>query len=588
MSRPRGPHPAAAGLLPLLAVALYLGTLRSDFVWDDLELVVLNQYVHRLPDLAEWIGLTADQASFGAFAGALYRPGVLLSWALDAALWGTNPLGFHLTSVLLHGLTVWALYGLVRALSGRTDLAAVAALLFAVHPAHVEAVAWVAARADLWATLGLVVAARLYLALLRSRGARRVGLYLLALATMAMSLLCKESAVVLPALLLLLEWFPGERGGAGGPAWGPALLRTLPFWLLALGHLLFLSRPLQTFNPGLTPGGLLARLPGALESLARYVGLAAVPVGMRPFYDLPRPESLLDPGPALGAGLLCLGGLLLLRWGRREPLAAFGLGWFALALAPYLDLLAFSPRPMGLADRYLYAPLVGGALLAGWLLVRLAERLARPPRRPAGPILAGAAAALALAGIVSTALYLPVWRDNLSLYGRMVRDFPDAPQPHLNLGTTLLDLGEVEPGLAELETAVRLRPDWVRPQITLALALVATGDPARGFRIFDRIAEAAAGDHTYYLMRARAHLTAGEAAAAAAILGAGLRRFPASGELHLLLGRAREAAGDLPGAAAAYRAAAAHDPRLGAARQGLARVLGRPAGAEGPPPGERP
>ena len=564
------------GLIVLFAGALYLGTLRYGFVWDDLAHILLNQFVRRLADLPAWLTLTADQASFGAFSGNLYRPGLLVSMAVDFALWGERAAGFHLTNLLLHGLMVWLVYRLIRAVTTREELAAVAAILFAVHPTHVEAVTWISGRTDLWVSVFMLAATWLYHTSLRSRGWHRAGWYAGSMGAMSAGLLFKEAAVLLPAVFLLLEGLGPRVNAARGGSWRHALLRSLPFWAIAVGHLAFLSRPLQTYNQGLlSPQVLLARLPGSLETLARYVGLMLFPVTMRPFYALPRPTSFLAPWPLAGAALLLALAALAIFWWRRLPAAAFGLGWFLITVAPYLDLFAFSPRAMGLADRYLYAPSVGALLVGALLLDRMAAHLARRSGLLHSHLLGASTAALVLISAGLTAWYMPVWRDNVSLYSRMVRDFPQAPEPHLNLGTTYLDLGEVERGIAELEAAVRLRPDWIRPQISLALATVGARSPTEGFRLFDRIAGAAAGEHEYYVMRGRAHLLVREAEAAVEVLTAGLERFPASLDLHLLLARAREAQGDAAGAIEAYRRVLARDPRLASAHEGLGRALAR-------------
>ncbi len=566
----------APGLIALLAVALYFGTLRFEFVWDDLALIVHNQFVRHLSALPTWGTLTAEQASLGHFTGNLYRPGVLISLAVDFALWGNSALGFHLTNVVLHGLTAWLVYLLTQVVTGRADLAMVTAILFAVHPAHVEAVAWTSARGDLLVSVWMVVAVLLYHLSLRSRGWRRAGWYGGTLGAMSIGLLFKESAATLPPLLLLLEGLGPRIGATRAGPWFRAFLRSFPFWGLAAAHLVFLSRPIQSYNPHLlTPHVLLARLPGSLETFARYVGLLLFPVSMRPFYALPRPTSFSEPWPL--AGIVILLGLVVLGvfcW-RRFPAAAFGLGWFLLTIAPYTDLLAISPRTMGIADRYLYGPSIGFLLLVAVLLDAAGAYLSRRHGVAGTMILGTATGILAAICAAGTAWYVPVWQDNLSLFSRMVRDFPQAPEPRLNLGTTYLDMGNGERGIAELETAVRLHPNWIRPQIPLAMATVQLRDPAEGFRIFDRIAPVAADDYFYYVMRGRAHLLVREPEAAAKVLVAGLRRFPASLELHILLARAREAQDDSAGTIQAYGQVLALDPRLAFAHEGLGNALAK-------------
>ncbi len=564
----------APGLIALLGATLYLGTLRFGFVWDDLALIVQNQFVRRLTDLPNWLPMTAEQTSFGHFSGNLWRPGVFASMAVDFALWGERAAGFHLTNLLLHGVVTWLAYRLAHTVTDRKDLAIVTALLFAVHPTHVEAVAWISARGDLLVTIWMVIATLFFHNYLCTLGWRRACWYGGALVAMGAGLLFKEAATTLPPLLLLLEGLEPRIGTARGGSWARALLRSLPFWAIAVGHLVFLSRPLQTFNPdSLTTQVLLARIPGSLETLSRYAILLLFPMNMRPFYALPRPTSLLAPWPLAGAGLLAAVVVLAIYWRRRLPAATFGLGWFLLTVGPYLDLLAISPREMGLADRYLYLPSLGFLLFAAILMERAIAYAARWSLVRQIRLLGTTLGILLVIGAGLAARYMPVWQDNLSLYSQMVRDFPQAPEPHLNLGLTYFDLGEPELGIAELEKAVQLRSQWVRPQIALAFAIVATRSPADGFRLFDRIAAAAAEDYFYYLTRGRAHMMVNEPGIAADLLTAGLRRFPSSLELHFLLARARGAQGDFDRSIEAYRRVLALDPRLASAHEGLGRVL---------------
>lgn len=420
----------------------------------------------------------------------------------------------------------------------------------------------------------MVTATLMYHKYLRAHEWSRAGWYGTALALMGAGLLFKEAAATLPAVLLLLEALGPKVRAPGGVTWPRALMRSLPFWAIGVGHLVYLSRPLQSYNPGLLkPELLMVRLPGSLETLARYVALLLFPATMRPFYGLPRPTSLLEAWPLAGAGVLVgLVTLGLLAW-RRLPAAAFGLGWFLLTVAPYLDLLAISPRGMGLADRYLYGPSVGFLLVVAVLVDSSAVWLARYLGLSRNQWLGMTTGVLTVVYVGLAAWYMPVWRDNLSLYSRMVRDSPQAAEPHLNLGMTYLDLGQVDRGIVELETAVRLRPQWVRSQIPLALAYVEFRDPTEGFRMFDRIAAAAAGEYFYYVMRGRAHLLVKQPQAAREVLQAGLQQFPASLTLHYLLAHAQEAQGNAAGALEAYRRVLALDPRLASAYEGIGKAL---------------
>jgi tetratricopeptide (TPR) repeat protein len=442
----------------------------------------------------------------------------------------------------------------------------------------VEAVAWISARADLLATLGVLLAVLAYRRARPAEGGLSRGWYCAALLAGAAGLACKETAAVLPLLLMVADLLGPALGGAPSGRLGGVAVRSLPFWGLAVGYLALLSRPLQTYSAHLlAPGELWARIPGSLETLARYLGLLLLPVGMRPYYALERPAGLLAPWPLLGA-LLTAGLLLLLcaLW-RKAPRAAFGLAWLLITLLPVLDLAAVSPRPMGLADRYLYLPSVGFLLGAVFLADAAFRRLGPPWHR----LPAAVTVLLALAGTLLTAGYLPVWRDNLSLYSRMVRDAPAAALPRLNLATTHLDRGDVDRGVALLEEAIRLEPTWVRPQIVLGLVLVGRGEVARGLALFDRAAPRAQEDINYYRMRSEAHLAARDPARAARVARDGLRRFPRAVDLHALLGRALEASGETAEAVLAQREVLRLDPQRAAAAEALGRLLARQGDFDG-------
>jgi tetratricopeptide (TPR) repeat protein len=382
---------------------------------------------------------------------------------------------------------------------------------------------------------------------------------------------------VLPAMFLLLECLGPRINASRGTASLGALARTVPFWIMAVAHLAFLSRPLQTYSTApFSPEVLLHRLPGSLEIFARYLCLLLFPVHMRPFYGLHRVGSFFEPWPMLG-GVLFVGIVLLgvVSW-RRLPGASFGVGWYLLSIAPFLDLMAISRRQMGLADRYLYGPSVGFVILIVMLLDRAVSRLAeRYSKRCRLLVLGMTTGVLVLFCTAVTAQYMQVWKNNLNLFSRMIEDFPDSPMPHANLGMTYLYLAELGQAIPELETAQRLNPREARPQISLALAYVTTGNPAAGFQLFDKIAPAAAQNHEYYALRGRAHLQVHEPKAAIGVARAGLQRFPTSLRLHFLLARAQEDDGDLDEAVRTFRQVLALEPNLAPAYEGLGRIFAR-------------
>ena len=193
---------------------MYLPTLGAGFVWDDHFIVTANRQIRSLADLPAL--LTSH-----AFAGAgevlgrerlveYYRPVWTLSLAVDHALWGLRPFGYHLTNLLLHATTSVAVFGLARARLGGLTAPLVAALFFAVNPAHVEAVAWVSSRNEVLAGLFVAIALAAYAAWRGGGGPRAA---FVCGAASALALLSKETAVALPLMAAAFEALPGPGGG---------------------------------------------------------------------------------------------------------------------------------------------------------------------------------------------------------------------------------------------------------------------------------------------------------------------------------------------------------------------------------------
>ena len=576
--------PRALVWVLLLAATVYVDCVGYQFVWDDWAMVAQNQRVRGFGHLPELLGDDFTALTHGTVGGRYYRPVLALSLAMDAALAGPNPAIFHLVNILLHLLATFLVSRLVLAMGGGRDVAVLAALLFAVHPVHVEAVAFVSARGDLLLTiavLGCLLAHR------RSGmpGPRQIAWRGAALALQALALLTKEPAVTLPALLILSDALAPAPSGStkAGPAWRRALTRSLPFWAAVAIFAAFRFSQLQHIAGGnFQVGDLWRRLPGSLEILARYAALSLFPTHMQPYYSLPRPASLLDPWPMLG---LCVAALLisLVMWfWRRAPLAAFAVGWFLITVVPVVDLIPLSFREMGLADRYLYLPSVGVAGLLAVGIVTLMGPVADAPWRPRR--LAAWVGVTSLVAVCAWSLlsYLPVWRNNLTLYARMERVAPRSPIPSFNLGMTYFRANDVPRATAAVERAVRLNPGLPRPREILALLYVLQGRASEGFRLFDGLASEGPLGRDYYVARTMAHLFAGQAREALAIAEDGEPRFPDDPDLAEWLGRALERAGRTAEAMEKYRRALSLAPDLFQVQEALGYLLaqsGRPAEA---------
>jgi tetratricopeptide (TPR) repeat protein len=432
-------------------------------------------------------------------------------------------------------------------LTGAAVAAALAGALFAVHPVHLEAVAWISARNEL--LLGVFLLGSFLAYLHARRGAGSLA-WAACFALFALALLSKETAVLFPGIVLLHEWtarpadaprsrgkaLPAARGDRGASS--PSALRRQYRGGLALaalaGAFLVVRAALVTPLPAHDP--LATRLATAPGLVLANLRLLFVPIGLRVLHGFEPVTSPLSGAAWLPAAVLIAALPLLPRAFRFDPVLGFGLGWILLALVPVSGLPALL-QPTPLAERYLYLPSVGWALVVASLLARAGR---------AGLVVAliaiPAFAAIALA-------HLPPWRSDLTLATRMCEDAPRSALAHSSLGLATYRLGRWEEGAREFAIAAELRP----------------ADP---------------WNH-YYLgcsERRLGRLAPAEAALRKA-LGLGMRFAPAHLELCEVLEQDRR----LSGAEAECRAAIALDSTLVEAHAVLGRVLyaaGRYAEAE--------
>ena len=469
-------------LLVLAAVLPYARVLDAPFVYDDQVYVVDNGLV-RAP------GLEVFTESYppGRAQQGLYRPLTVLSYALDHALFGMRSAWFHRTNVLLHALATLAVWLLLARWQPRLGFAA--ALVFAVHPAHVEAVAWVVGRAEV--LCGLLACAALALS------SARLGA---ACALLFAALLSKEMALAAPALALLpllSEKASGAPVRRAALAFAGVVLVYLVLRAVALGGLTP-SGAGQVALAGATP---LTRVCAFLLSFGEYVRLAFFPAHLEVDYAWSGVPGPTTPGVLLGLALLASGLALSALLRRRVPWFGVGFLWLVLALFPVSHLIPFGTT---YAERLLYLPSVGACLL-----VAGAAGAVRP--RALG---VGALALVLALGVGRTWTRSAVWADEERFYRTAVADHPANPAALLNLGTWLAQEGRVAEATDFFERALAHDPRSA-PALT-NLAIVRAGE-GRGREAEALLARALEADPTYaraWFTLGNLHASAGRRAAA--------------------------------------------------------------------------
>ncbi|HSN93320.1 MAG TPA: tetratricopeptide repeat protein [Anaeromyxobacteraceae bacterium] len=443
-----------AALVLAAAAALYAPTLRHGFAFDDAPEVVQNEHVRSLSNLPA-IFTSVAWAGAGE-PSPIYRPLTTATYALNHALHGLSPLGYHLGNVLLHAAASALVLALALRLGMGAPAAALAALLFAVHPVHVEVVANVAGRKDALATVFVLLAVLAHGAAARRGGA----LVLLPPLALAGALLSKESGLaalaILPARDLLLGGEarrPGARRRMAALYASHAAVALL--YLFARRAVVgSLGVPLDLIpwaeNPlAHAPAG--ERFLTAVAVLGRGLALQAFPWSLAPDYSfdaIPLVRSPLDPRfLAAAAALLAIAAVAAKTW-RSRPLLAFCAAWYAAAIFPASNLAV--PVGTTFGERLLYLPSVAFCLLAGEMGARaVAAGRARWVGRAA---VAAAVAALS----ARTVAYAAVWSDEVSLFEAAVRAEPASAKAHDLLGAAYMEVGRPGEGVREIEEAVRI------------------------------------------------------------------------------------------------------------------------------------
>jgi Tfp pilus assembly protein PilF len=464
--------PTAGSLLVLLVLLLWWPATGGEFLtWDD------DLYVTANPAVGGGLSGRGIAWAFGTFHAANWHPLTWLSHMADVSLFGPDPRGHHLTSVLLHALAALLLLRLGVLLTGRVAAGFLGALLFAVHPLRLEAVAWVAERKEILSSLLLLAAAGAWIGHLRRPSPRR---YLLALAFHLLALLAKPTAVTWPLLMLALDRWPLGRLHPDSPCRGRGiLLEKVPFLLLAAasGVVTLLAQGAGGAVMPLVTLPVAERLAWAPVSWMAYLGKTVWPLGLSPFY----PHPLAPPGGAALATAL-LGGtavtaaVLLLR--RGAPGLLFGWVWFSVALLPVLGLVQVGMQSM--ADRYTYLPHLG-------LLLGVAATVSRPgvsPLRRRSVVAAAAAAAAVLAS--QTAAGIPRWRDSESLFGAALAADPGNWLAHHKMGMVAAGSGDLAGALDHYREAVRLNPNLTESLNNMGRILQRQGRPGEAEETFRR------------------------------------------------------------------------------------------------------
>jgi protein O-mannosyl-transferase len=417
-----------------VAFLCYAQTIAFPFVYDDKFLISNNLYITSFRYLPQfftthlWDGVDVHMVNY-------YRP-LLLVWSLiNYKLFGLNPVGWHVTNVLLHVLATYLVCTLTERFTRDRGIGILSGLIFAVHPVHVEVVAWASAASEMLLTIFVVSSLICFMSALNEQKERRWPLMSSLLYTGA--LLSKEPAVMMPAMIFLFGWMKrnAEEGFAKRAL--ASIKATAPFILIVCGYyglrLLLFGREHYSPFETLSTGTMVRTWP---LLLCFYLKMLAFPFHLSPLYDIPAVSSITTTIFVLPVLLIVLLAGALLLWSRRDGSRAvlFACLWL-IWLLPAFYIRAFSTEKKA-GDRYMYLPSVGFCILAGAAI----RRIRSADREVLGvPVLQGATAlvlaATLSAGTLSQETY---WSSDLLLFYRALKIAPKNDIGKENLAASLM------------------------------------------------------------------------------------------------------------------------------------------------------
>lgn len=417
--------------------------------YDDPFYVTSNSHVLSglSPDSIRW--------AFGTFFNYNWHPVTWLSHMLDVQLAGPNPVWHHLVNLLLHIANSVLLFLILKRMTGAILESACVAALFALHPLHVESIAWVSERKDVLSTFFGFLAMAAYGQYAQSR---TIGAYALCLLFFAVGLMAKPMLVTLPFVLLLLDYWPlgrMDREGSNGNDRKKILLHLvmekIPLLLPALFSAVITWLAQQKGGAMSTDAPALINAGNAVISYAVYIRKMFLPIGLTVFY--PFDATTVSAGPVITALAVIIGiSAFVAASAKLRPWLVTGWLWYLVTLVPVIGFMRIGQH--ALADRYTYIPLIGLFIMAVWGASEVAQRL----RVPQTVQIAVTATILATCSML-TYHQAGFWKDSVTLFSHALSVTDNNWLAHKNLAAALANRGDLEGALQHETEALRIRPD---------------------------------------------------------------------------------------------------------------------------------
>jgi tetratricopeptide (TPR) repeat protein len=471
--RPERPPPSierkplliACVVLVVVTFAVFARIGAQDFInFDDPDYVTVNAVVRD--------GVTAHGIgwAFTHFHSSNWHPLTWISHMIDVQLFGMNAGAHKLVNVAFHAAAAVLLLLFLFRATGELWPSALVAALFALHPTRVESVAWVSERKDVLSAFFWMLTLYLYAGYVRDeRKTKLIGITI----AFACALMSKPSAITLPFVLLLLDWWPFARFSR------KAIIEKIPLFALLIPSILLTLRAQTAAMGAVSFGG---RIANTILSYVDYLRILVWPSGLAILY--PYRLSIETIAVVLAALVLLILTAAAIYFARRAPWVLVGWLWFLGTLVPMSGLVQVGRQSM--ADRYTYIAFVGLFIAIVWSFVGAAALSGTATAEGSGrhKVLRGAVLVILIACCAVTYVQAGYWENSETVFARAVSVTKRNDIAHLNYGAALLDRGAVQEALAQFRESVAIDPASPLAQSNLGRALAATGDPAGAEKAF--------------------------------------------------------------------------------------------------------
>ena len=434
--------------LVLITLAVYWQVVGFGFVnYDD------EVYIERNSTILQGLTLYGAGRALVTHYQSNWHPLTWMSLMLDAQIGGGSPAVFHATNVVLHIANTLLLFLLLTGLTGSRWRSAFVAALFALHPLHVESVAWVTERKDVLSTLFWLLTMIAYVHWVRQPNLRR---YVLVAAAFALGLMAKPMLVSLPFVLLLIDVWPLKRS----VGWSRLVREKTPLFAMSAASCVvtFWAQNAGRSVQDLTQLPVGERVANALVSYSAYLVKMVHPKDLVPIYL--HPGHTLPVWQVIGSAVfLAAMTAVAVRLRRGRPYVTVGWLWYVVTLVPVIGLVQVGQQAM--ADRYTYVPLIGSFIMLAWLIPEAAEKCPVCARMPGRTSMRLAALAVAVLCVLAALTYVQAsyWRDGATLFGHTLAVNPNNHLAHIGVGNYLLAKGENEAAIDKFEVALRIKDD---------------------------------------------------------------------------------------------------------------------------------